>query len=68
MSYMLLSIHIIPRCIYHNSETTNVLLLHSSVYSYLNNLFDSYIYAHWTVIMISVWKKHRIQKNTFSLK
>lgn len=46
MSYMLLSIHIIPRCIYHNSETTNVLPLHSSVDSYLNNLFDSYIYAH----------------------
>lgn len=46
MSYMLLSIHIIPRCIYYNSESKNVLSLHSSVDSYLNNLFDSYIYAH----------------------
>lgn len=46
MSYMLLSIHIIPRCIYYNSETTNVLPLLSSVDSYLNHLFDSYNYAH----------------------
>lgn len=40
---MLLSIHIIPRCIYYNSETKNVLPPHSSADSYLNNLIDSYI-------------------------